>query len=159
MSASNLPLGIQFQGARGSDQTLLAVGKLFETAGQFQLRDQWLAKQAQVPTIDQPGTAEPTTPGDPTITEPIAPNQSDTPTQQAVLTSNQLTCPGTDVAAAFQNDRPLPQPVNHSAQTALKVSHQLPQTGNQAGWFIELSGWLVVLSLLSLTLWVRRPQA
>ena len=245
VSASNLPLGIQFQGTRGSDQTLLAVGKLFETAGQFQLRDQWLAKQAQVPTIDQPGTAEPTTtepttpdqgatttqptnpeepttaeptdpdqgtttiqpttpgdpttaeptdpdqgatttqpttpgdpttteptvpnqgvattqpitPGDPTITEPITPNQSDTPTQQAVLTSNQLTCPDTDAAAAFQNDRPLPQPVNRSAQTALKVSHQLPQTGNQAGWFIELSGWLVVLSLLSLTLWVRRPQA
>lgn len=40
LNAQNLPLGIQFEGVKGSDQILLALGKYFEDHGQFKLLDQ-----------------------------------------------------------------------------------------------------------------------
>lgn len=39
VSSNKMPLGIQFQVAKGQDQTLIALGKLFESNGQFKMLD------------------------------------------------------------------------------------------------------------------------
>lgn len=65
LSAANLPLGIQLQGAKGSDQTLLAVGKLFEDHHQFKLLDQQVSSDAEQPVTSEEHGAEPQTPATP----------------------------------------------------------------------------------------------
>lgn len=45
VSAAGLPLGIQLEGAKGTDFLLLELGKLFEDHHQFILLDQYLTKQ------------------------------------------------------------------------------------------------------------------
>ncbi|WP_225352148.1 hypothetical protein [Secundilactobacillus similis] len=52
MSADKLPLGVQFQAAKGQDRLLLAMGKLFEDQGQLKMRD----------TQNQTGTSDNGTP-------------------------------------------------------------------------------------------------
>ena len=75
LSAANLPLGIQLQGAKDSDQTLLAVGKLFEDHHQFKFLDQQTSSNAE-----QPATSE---------EHSVAPQTPATPVDQTVTDSNQ----------------------------------------------------------------------
>lgn len=117
LSAANLPLGIQLQGAKGSDQTLLAVGKLFEDHHQFKLLDQQVSSDA-----DQPTTSEepqpPATPADQTVPDAKQAQAQAEPSQPAAEQ------PGTAL------DEPqITTPMDQPAITGPKPSNDLVSTG------------------------------
>lgn len=79
VSADKLPLGVQFQAARGQDRLLLAMGNLFEDQGQLKLRDtqnQNSAPDTSAPISDMPTQTPDTTSQRPTqkpVTTPTKP--------------------------------------------------------------------------------------
>ncbi|WP_461243771.1 amidase family protein [Secundilactobacillus muriivasis] len=80
VSADKLPLGVQFQAAKGQDRLLLAMGKLFEDQGQLKMRD----TQNQTDTSDNgAANTDATTSTTPTQTPDMTPQK---PTQKPVTT-------------------------------------------------------------------------
>lgn len=120
LSAANLPLGIQLQGAKGSDQTLLAVGKLFEDHHQFKLLDQQVQQVSS--DADQPTTSEepqpPATPADQTVTD----------TKQ-VQTQTEPSQPAAEQPGTTPDEPQIATPVDQPATTGPKSSNDLVSTG------------------------------
>lgn len=120
LSAANLPLGIQLQGAKGSDQTLLAVGKLFEDHHQFKLLDQQVQQVSS--DADQPTTSEepqpPATPADQTVTD----------TKQ-VQTQTEPSQPAAEQPGTTPDEPQIATPVDQSAITGEKTSSDQVSTG------------------------------
>ena len=120
LSAANLPLGIQLQGAKGSDQTLLAVGKLFEDHHQFKLLDQQVQQVSS--DADQPTTSEepqpPATPADQTVTD----------TKQA-QTQTEPSQPAAEQPGTTPDEPQIATPVDQPATTGPKSSNDLVSTG------------------------------
>ena len=120
LSAANLPLGIQLQGAKGSDQTLLAVGKLFEDHHQFKLLDQQVQQVSS--DADQPTTSEepqpPATPADQTVTD----------TKQ-VQTQTEPSQPAAEQPGTTPDEPQIATPVDQPATTGEKTSSDQVSTG------------------------------
>lgn len=117
LSAANLPLGIQLQGAKGSDQTLLAVGKLFEDHHQFKLLDQQVSSDAEQPTTSEE-PQPPATPADQTVTD----------TKQA-QTQTEPSQPAAEQPGTTPDEPQIATPVDQPATTGPKPSNDLVSTG------------------------------
>lgn len=121
LSAANLPLGIQLQGAKGSDQTLLAGGKLFEDHHQFKLLDQQVSSDAEQPVTSEEHGAEPQTPA--------------TPADQTVPDANQAQAqaepsqPAAEQPGTTPDEPQIATPVDQPATTGPKPSNDLVSTG------------------------------
>lgn len=63
VSASGMPLGIQFEATKGQDRTLISIGKLFESSAKLKLRDDYLKHQEgdenQISTVVPNTVSEP----------------------------------------------------------------------------------------------------
>ena len=120
LSAANLPLGIQLQGAKGSDQTLLAVGKLFEDH-HFKLLDQQVSSDAEQPVASEEHGAEPQTPA--TSADQAVPDVNQ---KQAQAEPSQ---PAAEQPGTTPDEPQIATPVEQPATTGPKSSNDLVSTG------------------------------
>ncbi|EEW53192.1 amidase family protein [Limosilactobacillus antri] len=121
VSAAGLPLGIQLEGAPGSDLLLLALGKIFEDHHQFHFLNDY---RAQVLPPKQAGNAA----------------QTALPGEQLVSTSNNL-------LSSHATGRLVPAS-NPQAGQAGDLQPVLPQTGNQYAPMLTVLGISGLLTLV-----------
>lgn len=121
LSAANLPLGIQLQGAKGSDQTLLAVGKLFEDHHQFKLLDQQVSSDAEQPVTSEEHGAEPQT--------PATPADQTVPDAKQAQTQTEPSQPAAEQPGTTPDEPQIATPVDQPATTGPKPSNALVSTG------------------------------
>lgn len=123
VSAAGLPLGIQLEGAPGSDLVLLALGKLFEDHHQFHFLNDY---RAQVLPPKQ------------------AANQHSTaPTKEAGATGGQLA--NNRMVAGSQ----LASTGSHKTREVSALQPELPQTGSQHSTILVVLGIGSLLTLLA----------
>ena len=129
VSAAGLPLGIQLEGAPGSDLVLLALGKLFEDHQQFHFLN------AQVLPPKQ--AANP---------------QATAPTKEAGATRGQLA--NNRMVAGSQ----LTSIGSHKTREVSALQPGLPQTGNQQSTILVVLGTCSLLTLLAVDTETRHKQ-
>lgn len=132
VSAAGLPLGIQLEGAPGSDLVLLALGKLFEDHHQFHFLNDY---QTQVLPPKQ--AANP---------------QTTAPTKEAGATGGQLAnnhmVTGSRLASTG----------SHKTREVSALQPELPQTGSQQSTILVVLGTGCLLTLLAVDAEARHKQ-
>lgn len=132
VSAAGLPLGIQLEGAPGSDLVLLALGKLFEDHQQFHFLNDY---RAQVLPPKQ------------------AANQHSTaPTKETGATGGQLA--NNRMVAGSR----LASTGSHKTREVSALQPGLPQTGNQQSTILVVLGIGSLLTLLAVDTETRHKQ-
>ena len=132
VSAAGLPLGIQLEGAPGSDLVLLALGKLFEDHHQFRFLNDY---RAQVLPPKQ--AANP---------------QATAPTKKAGATGGQLA--NNRMVAGSQ----LASTGSHKTREVSALQPELPQTGSQHSTILVALGIGSLLALLAVDAEARHKQ-
>ena len=132
VSAAGLPLGIQLEGAPGSDLVLLALGKLFEDHHQFRFLNDY---RAQVLPPKQ--AANP---------------QATAPTKKAGATGGQLA--NNRMVAGSQ----LASTGSHKTREVSALQPELPQTGSQHSTILVALGIGSLLALLAVDTEGRHKQ-